>query len=759
MRMRRLFQSILLRYMVSYALIMALLFVGVGFYMNNTVTSTIRTNTIENNINKLNQIRLQNEEKLTTLFNIANQISLSPSIKPFQFEEEPWNAYQIQQQLKPYSLTNDFIDQLYLIFNEDHYLYSSSTSMELDRLLYEWVRFEQYTPEEMRALIRGEETLYILPSQGVVSILSDGSNNRMVILLVSLGMGNRVNIGKVIFMIRESTYQQMFADEIHEPGNTYIFYHDAVLAASREIGIPDDMVTGALGDYKDTVVVDLSFDSVPYLLIAQRGQKHAMQYVTVIPMETIYETINRAQLTFSLFLLALSIPCIALTFYFARRHTKPIKELRHFFGDDTPSGDDFKAIQTGIEALVGRNVDLNSQLDESLPSRKADFVTHFVNGRYPSREQAIDAALKLGMGIDKQYYAVSLAGMPPEGGGVPDMQALFTSHGREVTGWGVELVALEQYLFVLFSDDLGALDTWVWRLQNEAVQTGALAAVSVSNPAFDFTKASDAYLEAGTAYDNRFVMGIANVLRFGDVSAAAKDVVPFSRNYLEGFRNALRSGDTQALNDRIDDLFHYLGNTQLSLFSFRMIYNNVIGALLSEHYNRQGDSVDTAQYFDVFSLSNCRSINDLDLILRKLCNTILAQKQADTPQAHPVIQSAIAFMRDHYTDPMLSMSAVADAHGISAAKLSVEFKAYSGMSPSDYLLLLRMEKAKELLGSTKRPIKDIGVEVGYLDASGFIRRFKKYVGVTPAQYRQNIPRQGKPADPQQASEMYGSQPD
>ena len=60
------------------------------------------------------------------------------------------------------------------------------------------------------------------------------------------------------------------------------------------------------------------------------------------------------------------------------------------------------------------------------------------------------------------------------------------------------------------------------------------------------------------------------------------------------------------------------------------------------------------------------------------------------------------------------------------------------MTPSEYLFLLRMEKAKEMLTETRLSVKDIGLAVGYYDASGFISRFRRYMSMTPVQYREKM---------------------
>ena len=67
------------------------------------------------------------------------------------------------------------------------------------------------------------------------------------------------------------------------------------------------------------------------------------------------------------------------------------------------------------------------------------------------------------------------------------------------------------------------------------------------------------------------------------------------------------------------------------------------------------------------------------------------------------------------------------------------------MSPLEYLTLLRVERAKELLSSTSLTIREISAQVGYYDPGSFIRRFKQVTGETPLQYRRG---RGKTREPE-----------
>lgn len=63
------------------------------------------------------------------------------------------------------------------------------------------------------------------------------------------------------------------------------------------------------------------------------------------------------------------------------------------------------------------------------------------------------------------------------------------------------------------------------------------------------------------------------------------------------------------------------------------------------------------------------------------------------------------------------------------------FKAHEGMSFNEYLLQVRMEKAKALLRETDMKVYAIAAEVGYGDIDWFYKKFKQYAGASASEYR------------------------
>jgi len=86
----------------------------------------------------------------------------------------------------------------------------------------------------------------------------------------------------------------------------------------------------------------------------------------------------------------------------------------------------------------------------------------------------------------------------------------------------------------------------------------------------------------------------------------------------------------------------------------------------------------------------------------------------------------------------LKLDEMAQSVGLSRSRICYLFKSRFGMSPGQYLKMLRMQKARELLEKTSLSVKAIMVNVGIQDKDHFTQDFKKVYGVTASQYRKRI---------------------
>lgn len=101
---------------------------------------------------------------------------------------------------------------------------------------------------------------------------------------------------------------------------------------------------------------------------------------------------------------------------------------------------------------------------------------------------------------------------------------------------------------------------------------------------------------------------------------------------------------------------------------------------------------------------------------------------------HKVIERTKDFIQDKYAEN-LSLERVAREAGVSACYLSKLFKKEEGINFKQYVIKVRMEKAKFLLGEGKLNIGEVARACGYSEAGYFCRIFKQYWGMLPKEFQ------------------------
>ena len=98
------------------------------------------------------------------------------------------------------------------------------------------------------------------------------------------------------------------------------------------------------------------------------------------------------------------------------------------------------------------------------------------------------------------------------------------------------------------------------------------------------------------------------------------------------------------------------------------------------------------------------------------------------------IQYLMQYLESNYTKH-ITLDYLADFANMDKYYLAKKFKKYTGFSPNDYLISLRINQAKTLLKMTTLPAVKISHEIGIHDTNNFTKLFKKKTGMTPIQYR------------------------
>ncbi|MFB2893513.1 helix-turn-helix domain-containing protein [Aerosakkonemataceae cyanobacterium BLCC-F50] len=98
-------------------------------------------------------------------------------------------------------------------------------------------------------------------------------------------------------------------------------------------------------------------------------------------------------------------------------------------------------------------------------------------------------------------------------------------------------------------------------------------------------------------------------------------------------------------------------------------------------------------------------------------------------------REAIAYINEHLSEE-ISLEAIANHLHISQHYFCHLFKQSMGISPYQYVLRQRIEKAKQLLKQRKLTIVDVAMECGFANQTHFTKHFRKLTGTTPRAYRE-----------------------
>lgn len=100
---------------------------------------------------------------------------------------------------------------------------------------------------------------------------------------------------------------------------------------------------------------------------------------------------------------------------------------------------------------------------------------------------------------------------------------------------------------------------------------------------------------------------------------------------------------------------------------------------------------------------------------------------------HWRLRSVDSYVKAHLSNT-ITLNDMAAAAGLSPMHFAAQFRAATGYRPHHYLLLCRMERAKQLMAEVPRSMLDIALEVGFHTQSHFTTVFKRLTGKTPRQW-------------------------
>lgn len=248
-----------------------------------------------------------------------------------------------------------------------------------------------------------------------------------------------------------------------------------------------------------------------------------------------------------------------------------------------------------------------------------------------------------------------------------------------------------------------------------------------------------AYLQAYKAKSiGNHALGETTVFYSDTMKHSSQSDYLLIENTLQKFNEALQQNSKEKMLAEIEELSQYISNSvYVELNYIRVITSMLVTKFLIYLEHKQVNprtfwdmEQSPIQYLNGFHRKQ-EFVAFFDQLVKKM-DQILGDSEGNY-----IVTQAKEYIKQHYTEN-INMQKLAEDLYVSSNYLSSLFKKVTGQTLKDYMIHLRIEKAKHLLRNTNAQIAEIACETGYDNEQYFSRIFKKKTDMTPSQYRNFI---------------------
>lgn len=239
------------------------------------------------------------------------------------------------------------------------------------------------------------------------------------------------------------------------------------------------------------------------------------------------------------------------------------------------------------------------------------------------------------------------------------------------------------------------------------------------------------YSQAEEAISYRIMYGSNQVIEYCNLPAKSQKL-NLSKGDFIGIENALKLRSVKQFNLLIDKYFSREFLKTQTIENVKKLYHVILKKITDimncqEYFLTEENKKDFDKFF---------SLEEMKSYLKDYLYKILQYISQHEETEKTVVDIAIKYLKENYMKEV-NMAEVSNMVSMNYSYFSKLFKNQTGMTFSEYLLMLRMEESKRLLKDPVIKIYEVSSMVGYENAHNFSRAFKNYFGISPKEFRKN----------------------
>lgn len=266
--------------------------------------------------------------------------------------------------------------------------------------------------------------------------------------------------------------------------------------------------------------------------------------------------------------------------------------------------------------------------------------------------------------------------------------------------------------------------------------------IGVGNEKSELFHVHESYNESIIAIKNNLTAGKNKIIPYNSVAESDIRANLFASEHRSQLLMNMRIGNEEEVNKLINQIFMEIREGKVQREILFVVCIEMM-AVCMEFTVEMGlpvkDILPNNRFNIIEEIQSIRSIDEMEAWITGIFKlTLEIIKKNKSSKASRLIEGVKKYIEDNYQSDELSIDEIAKNLFVNYTHLCFIFKRDAGVTINEYLTEYRIKKAKELFDFGNSLILDVARKVGYADANYFGKCYKKYYGIAPSKYIENI---------------------
>ncbi len=397
---------------------------------------------------------------------------------------------------------------------------------------------------------------------------------------------------------------------------------------------------------------------------------------------------------------------------------------------------------------------IKKQLAENAPLFRDKFLSELLLGMVPPVE-VIDNCERLNINIISKFYIVAILEleMPKKaasGGEYGEYNEVLQAETLidNIVSTNSEIIKfrrmLGEIILIIKGDSSQNMEEIAYSLAQSLKyeverKTSCILGISIGSVRERIQGITQSYKEADEIKNYRYIYGKRKILGINDIKSdmgSKKDFIKIDMNNTYDF---LKCGLKSDIHFFVDKFIDNLNEIEMKspIYIHYLFMDVVISA--SRFIQELGGEIENlipwSKNLESF-VASIDSIEKFGELTEYTLNKILEFRDTRVEKKYDsIIKKAKEYIHNNFANSNISLISVASYVNVSPSHFSTIFSQEAGENFIEYLTKVRVKKAMELLKTTSLKSSEIAYNVGYNDPHYFCYIFKKAIGITPKEYR------------------------